>query len=207
MNICDSLSCVLSILEYFSAMNLNQKLVLTFAIIFIAAAVAGGIAWLVFLNPPELKVTVTNASLSQFNLNDNTDTLHYNLALNVTTRNTNRFDVIYTRIRAIAKYGKQTFATVTLRSPLFKQHHKNTTILQYPVLQGQQSVRFSESDLSRFNSETKAGGVYSIDVVVVMRIKRHTSKYYNCEWTCSLKLPLNSNQTPFNATQCSFTQW
>ncbi|PRQ29377.1 hypothetical protein RchiOBHm_Chr5g0013231 [Rosa chinensis] len=171
-------------------------------------AVAVTLVKILLFNPPNLKVTVTNASLAQFNLRNNNDTLFYNIALTITTRNLNHpanKDVLYSRIEAIAKYRTESFAKWTLSSPPFKQHRKSTTILQYPAIQGQQPVRFSKSELSQFNRESVIG-VYSIEVVVLMQIKGNT-KSYNCEWICTLKIRMGSIQTPFEATQCFRTKY
>ncbi|CAB4317538.1 unnamed protein product [Prunus armeniaca] len=137
-------------------------------ILFIVAVI---IFWLIF-QPQELKFTVTDASLTQFNLtntntnNNNNNTLYYNLALNA--------GVYYNRIQAIGNYGKKRFALVNTTSTPFYQGHKNTTMVRF-VLQGQQVVVLGGKELSRFNSETSAR-VYNIDVKLAPRIKARYGK-------------------------------
>ncbi|XP_062013944.1 NDR1/HIN1-like protein 10 [Rosa rugosa] len=154
-----------------------------------------------FVFPPAPTVRITNASLTQFKLSE--ESLNYNLALDLAIKDTNKvFAIHYNSIELVAKYGKEGFAFMS-SPPHFKQRYKNTTIL-HTVLQGQQLVRFSESELSRFNLETVAG-VYSIDVVATMQIKKSVSaRVYKLEWICRLMLPLSSDQafSSFKAIKC-----
>ncbi|ONH96186.1 hypothetical protein PRUPE_7G112000 [Prunus persica] len=167
-------------------------------ILFIVAII---IFWLIF-QPQELKFTVTDASLTQFNLtntsitNTTNNTLYYNLALNVSIRNPNKkVGVYYNRIQAIGNYGKKRFALVNTTSTPFYQGHKNTTMVRF-VLQGQQVVVLGGKELSRFNSETSAR-VYNIDVKLAQRIKARYGKIKTAYFKppkvdCQLKLPLST---------------
>ncbi|KAM0989987.1 hypothetical protein ACFX2C_008563 [Malus domestica] len=137
-------------------------------------------------------------------------TISNNLALNITIRNPNRrVGIYYRRIQVIANYRKKRFAMVTLPSAPFYQGHKNTTILNHVLVEGQQLVVFGERDLSHFNSET-AAGVYSIDVKISLRVRARFGKIKTPDYgpsniNCNLKAPLSLSETlpsGFNATKC-----
>ncbi|KAB2631541.1 protein YLS9-like [Pyrus ussuriensis x Pyrus communis] len=172
------------------------------------------LALLIFVfifNPQEPKFTVTDASLTRFNFTNDNNTLHYNLALNITIRNPNRrVGIYYRRIQVIANYRKKRFAMVTLPSAPFYQGHKNTTILNHVLVEGQQLVVFGEQcDLSQFNLDT-AAGVYSIDVKISLRVRARFGKIKTPDYgpsniNCNLKVPLSLSETlpsGFNATKC-----
>ncbi|KAL6138371.1 hypothetical protein ACLB2K_063654 [Fragaria x ananassa] len=169
------------------------------AIFTVIALLAGVIAFLViFSRSPRLEVTVTNASMTQFNLNssNNNNTLYYNLALDVAIRNpSSTFSIHYKRIEVAAKFRQQRVAMVTLSLPPFDQGTKNTTIL-HPVLQGHPSSFETDAD------------IYSIDVQFAFRISRWVLKgfVYKPQGICMLKVPSSFNNTSpsrgFKATQC-----
>lgn len=189
-------------------MYANKLKFLTLLCILLVVAIIISIVLVLFVTP-KLEITVTNASLTQFNLNSNNNTLYYNLALDVALRNPSpTFRLHYKRVEVTAKYREERFALVTLILPPFNQGTKITTIL-HPVLQGQSFVRFSEHDLSEFNLET-AEGVYSIDVQVSLQISRRILKgiVYKPRGMCMLKVPLSFNQTStasisFKTTECA----
>lgn len=98
-----------------------------------------------------------------------------------------------------------------LNSTPFYQGHKNTTIVHVD-LQGQQLMRFGESDLSKFYSET-ATGVYSIDVKIALRIGirfgQMKTGYFKIprKSDCKLKVPLSTSingtvSNDFKTTDC-----
>lgn len=157
------------------------------------------ITWLIFL-PQELKFTVSDASLTQFDYNSTANnTLLYDMALNITIRNPNkRVGVYFNRIQALSQYGKKRFSMVTLtNSTPFYQGRKNTTTVS-AVIQGQQVLLFKEKDMKKYNME-KSAGVYSIEVKLALRVKARYGKlktrYYKPadKVSCKLKLPLLSN--------------
>ncbi|KAL6145595.1 hypothetical protein ACLB2K_056281 [Fragaria x ananassa] len=90
----------------------SSTILATFTVI---ALLAGVIAFLViFSRSPRLEVTVTDASMTQFNLNSNNNTLYYNLALDVAIRNpSSTFSIHYKRIEVTAKFRQQRVAMVT----------------------------------------------------------------------------------------------
>ncbi|KAL6210344.1 hypothetical protein ACLB2K_015577 [Fragaria x ananassa] len=138
--------------------------------------------------PPRPSVTVTNASLTQFKLIGNN--LNYNLTLDLAVYNTNKkIAMQYKSVLVVAEYANRDFATSSL--PPFRQSHQNTTIL-HANLQGQPSMRFSDSNLAQFKAES-AAGVYSIDVEATMKVKEYV-KFYKRNWICKLKLPLSSSE-------------
>ncbi|XP_068308720.1 NDR1/HIN1-like protein 10 [Pyrus communis] len=168
------------------------------------------IFWLIFL-PKEPKFFVTNSTLTQFDFTNATNTLHYNLALNITIRNPNRrVGFYYNCIEAIANYRLKRFALVTLTSTPIYQGHKNTTVLKQVFLEGQGEVVFGQNDISNFNSET-AAGVYNIDIHLAVKVSDKFGKLKTSYYTpsrkinCKLKVPLNVNETSaggFNITKC-----
>ena len=92
--------------------------------ILIIVAILGFLFWFI-VRPNVLKFHVTDASLTRFDYTTN-NTLHYDLALNVSIRNPNRrVGVYYDHIEAHALYQDVLFGNQTL-GPFF-QHHKNTT--------------------------------------------------------------------------------
>ncbi|XWS56058.1 hypothetical protein CRYUN_Cryun09bG0054200 [Craigia yunnanensis] len=163
--------------------------------IIIAAVVVIGLAvlifWLIF-RPNRVKFHVTDVSLTEFNLTTN-NTLHYNLAVNMTVRNPNkRIGIHYDRIEARAYYEDQRFATQTLTP--FYQGHKNTSFLN-PVFIGQPFVSLGADETSKFNEEMTSG-IYSIDVKLYLRIRfkvgRVRTGKFKPKISCDLKVPLKS---------------
>ncbi|KAM6592837.1 hypothetical protein CsatA_000540 [Cannabis sativa] len=161
---------------------------------------------LIFL-PQEPKFTITNASLTQFNLSTATAAnsghnklLIYKLSLNITLRNPNKkVGFYFDRVKVMANYSKKRFALVTLNNTTpFYQGRKNTTILHNVVLEGQQTMSFKEKDDEQYKLEISSG-VYSIDVKLALRLKIRFGKIktghlkpptINCN---NLKLPLLSS--------------
>ncbi|KAH1123109.1 hypothetical protein J1N35_006269 [Gossypium stocksii] len=173
------------------------------AIVIIGLAVF--IFWLIF-RPNKVKFHVTDVQLTQFNLTSN-NTLHYNLALNMTIRNPNRrIGIYYDRIEARAYYEDQRFDTETLTP--FYQGHKNTSYLN-PVFVGQQFVRLGADETSEFN-EDRVNGVYDIDVKLYLRIRfklgRVKTGRFKPRISCDLKVPLNTGNGSmggtFKTTRC-----
>jgi hypothetical protein len=177
------------------------------------------IFWLIF-RPRNVKFYVTEASLTQFNFTAGKNTtLHYNLALNMSVRNSNKkFGIHYDTIEATAYYEDQRFGTDTL--PPFYQGHKNTSFLN-PVFVGQQLVLLGTDQLSQFNAE-KLAGVYTIDVKLYLRIRLKFGKKafgqfkvvkfgkvnfsgFRPKVKCGLKVPLRStgnSSVVFERTKC-----
>ena len=174
--------------------------------ILVIVALAAFIFWLI-LRPNEVKFHVTDASLTQFNFTTN-NTLHYNLALNVSIRNPNqRIGFYYDTLEANAYYQGKRFDTETLTT--FYQGHKNTTVVN-AVFQGQQVVLLGTDEVSQFDSE-KTNGVFGISLKLNLRIRPKFG--WIKVWTfkpkirCGLNVPLKSNgtsTTAFETTKCSY---
>ncbi|KAI3994654.1 hypothetical protein MKX01_027544 [Papaver californicum] len=101
-----------------------------------------------------MKFYVNDASLIEFYLT-NDDMLHYNLALNISVRNSNKLERIsYQSIRSETScYGKD-LASVSL--PSLRQGTKNTTLL-HPVFQGKTFFKLRGSHLKDFNYDQRDG--------------------------------------------------
>uniref|UniRef100_A0A803P5J1 Late embryogenesis abundant protein LEA-2 subgroup domain-containing protein n=1 Tax=Cannabis sativa TaxID=3483 RepID=A0A803P5J1_CANSA len=167
--------------------------------------VISSIIFLLIFLPQEPKFTITDASLTQFNLsatnfNSNNKLLIYKLSLNVTFRNpNNKVGFYFDRVRVIANYRKKRFALVTLNNTTpFYQGRKNTTVLHHVVLEGQQTMSFKEKDDEHYELETSSG-VYSIDVKLALKLRvrygKIKTKYFkpptiNCN---NLKLSLSNH--------------
>ncbi|CAL9026318.1 unnamed protein product [Prunus brigantina] len=182
--------------------SLIFKLIMTAVVI---VGLAFFIFWLI-VRPNRIKFHVTDAHLTQFNFS-NDNTLHYNLALNVTIRNPNKkIGVYYDRIEARAIYEDQRFSTFTSTTP-FYQGHKTTNVVN-PVFQGQQVIPDTKV-LSKYN-EQKSSGVYDIDVKLYLRVRFKfglikTGKF-KPRIKCELKVPLTQNGSSsggtFETTKC-----
>ncbi|QHO49725.1 Putative syntaxin [Arachis hypogaea] len=111
---------------------------LTLFTLFLCCILSIFLFWII-ISPSSVKFQVTNASLTQFNLSNNTTTLNYKFKVNITARNPkNNVVVYYRRITAYVWYKDRYFATINLVP--FDQGHKNTTLLQEPVFEGQSSI-------------------------------------------------------------------
>ncbi|PON83117.1 Late embryogenesis abundant protein [Trema orientale] len=164
------------------------------------------IFWLIFL-PQELKFSVTEASLTQFNLSTtnpenkdkNNRLLIYKLSLNITIRNPNKkqVGVYFDRVQVIANYRKKRFAMATLNSTTpFYQGRKNTTVL-HSVLEGQQTLSFKEKDDKQYDVETSSG-VYSIDVKLALRLRVRFGKIKTAHFKPP-KIDCNKLKVPLRA--------
>ncbi|XP_062166886.1 NDR1/HIN1-like protein 3 [Alnus glutinosa] len=176
------------------------KIVFTILVIVGLAAL---IVWLI-LRPNNLKFHVTDASLTQFSFTTTTNTLQYNMALNLTVRNPNkRIGIYYDTIQANGYYEGQRFGTVDLTP--FYQGHKNTTVLS-TAFDSQHVVVLGTDELSNFNSAT-SDGIYSIDLKLNLKIRAKVGWIkigkFKPKIKCGLKVPLTSNASSFETTKCS----
>ncbi|MCL7050706.1 hypothetical protein MKW94_027172 [Papaver nudicaule] len=150
-----------------------------------------------------MKFYVNDASLTQFYLT-NDDILHYNLAVNISVRNSNKMErVSYTDIRSeINCYGKD-LPSVSL--PSFSQGTKNTTILHHPVFHGQTSLKLRGSHLEDFNNDQRNGS-YSISVYLYFTTQltfagggKGIQSHYIAHCALSRLHLLNSSSTSLNS--------
>ncbi|KAK1287321.1 hypothetical protein QJS10_CPB19g00462 [Acorus calamus] len=158
------------------------------------------VLWLV-LRPNKVKVYVTGATLSGFNLTG-TNMLNYNLTMDVMVRNPNKkVGIYYDWIETRAFYDGERFGYYAL--PTFYQGHKNTTML-YPIFDGQNLVVGSDTQ-GRFNTE-KNDGFYNIDVNIYARVRFKVwwfkSNKYSPKAKCHLRLPLGAASNGFTETKC-----
>ncbi|KAK8468259.1 hypothetical protein PHAVU_007G268900 [Phaseolus vulgaris] len=201
---CGCLSCCCGCI-FNCIISLICKILTTVLII---AAVLAFLFWLV-VRPNILKFHVSDASLTRFAFSNNT--LHYNLALNVSIRNPNRrVGVYYDQIEALALYEDVRFASQTL-GPFF-QHTKNTTFIS-PLFEGQRVTPLTADQTSQFDKENSAR-VFSIDVKLFMTVrfkfllfKSHTVRP---KIRCEMNVPLKSRNATtsldaaFKATECDW---
>lgn len=170
--------------------------------IVVIVGIAVLVLWLVF-RPNELKVYVTSASLTQFNLANNSN-LQYNLSLDMAFRNPNKhIGIYYDYIEARAIYDGSRFGFNQL--PTFYQGHKNTTDL-YPLFQGQGLV-LGDSVRSTYDRE-KGEGFYYVDVKLYTRLRLKVTFLkirVRPEITCTLRLPVpgkGGSIAVFEGTRC-----
>ncbi|XP_059629990.1 NDR1/HIN1-like protein 10 [Cornus florida] len=161
----------------------------------------------VIIKPKVIKFHVTEAMLADFNLNTTTNTLYYNLALNITISNPNKqISEDFKRIEARAYYEDKMFDAVTM-TPFSLGHKKNYTLS--PVFKGQNIVMLGNSELAQYNSD-KSSGIYHIAVKLHLRITDKTSGMdpttIKPVVKCDFKVPLLSKGTisaTFQASKCS----
>ncbi|KAK4480912.1 hypothetical protein RD792_011770 [Penstemon davidsonii] len=174
--------------------------------ILVVAAVIIVILWLIF-RPNTLKFHATNATLTEFNLNNNT--LHYNLAVNLTIRNPNRrIGVYYDGIEARAFYQGQRFATTQLQ-PFFQGTKRTDNVRA--EFRGQNLVLLGNREQSNYNGD-RSSGMYDIDVKLYMRIRLKfgivKSTRVRPKIDCDLSIPLSSNGTAssgvYESKRCDF---
>ncbi|KAF5178022.1 NDR1/HIN1-like protein [Thalictrum thalictroides] len=166
------------------------------------------VLWLVY-RPSAIKVHVVNASLREFNLTDNNNNqIRYNLAVDMSVRNTNRkIGVYYDRIQAEAFYDGVWFASTEIDT--FFQGRKNTTMIN-PVFQGTSTILLSGPDMLKFHNE-RNDGTFTIDVRLNLRIRFKVgdvkTKRLKPNVYCDVRVPLTSNRTSadaFNTKRCIF---
>lgn len=147
--------------------------------------------------PHSPQIAVTNASLTGLNSAAYAEnSLDYNLALNFTIRNRNKgVRIDYRSIQVIGAHINDNFAAVSMAP--FYQEGKNTTVMHA---------------LLRLEGEPREiAGVYSIDVIFVLRVRYDRVKLFkkikgSPQIRCKLGVRLSgSNGTSaggFNPTEC-----
>lgn len=189
---CDPLGCLFCTLFKFVL-----SIVITLGILLL-------ILWLVF-RPNELKVYVEDATLTSFNLNNNS-TLNYNLSLAVSIRNPNRrISIYYDQLEATALYDGNRFG-YDGSLPLFFQGHKNTTTVS-PKFEGQAVSLGAVS--GTFEREKGEGNFYvQVKMNAKIRLKVRFVKvgHFKPKFNCNVKLPLppakGGSPPAFERTRC-----
>ncbi|XP_020233880.1 NDR1/HIN1-like protein 10 [Cajanus cajan] len=179
--------------------SLILKLILSVVII---VGIAVFLVWLI-VRPNVVKFHVTDATLTQFNYTGNT--LHYDLALNVSVRNPNkRVGIYYDRIEARALYHDARFDT-ELPSP-FYQGHKSTNVIS-TVFKGQQVLPLTADQTSLFKKDN-ATRVYPIHVKMYLRVRFKLGLLKTMtlkpKVSCDLQVPLQGTAGVFQTTKCDY---
>ncbi|MED6167470.1 hypothetical protein PIB30_002952 [Stylosanthes scabra] len=182
----------------------------SFYAIFFSFVVSIILFWII-ISPSSVKFHVTNVSLTQFNLTNNTNTLNYKFKVNITARNPNNKVVVYYRgITAILWYKDRYLVSVRLAP--FDQGHKNTSLLQEAVFEGQSSIRLGPKQIAEYYNERSLGIFNDLAVDLDFRIRAKFGRIKSVRFNppivqCRrLRVPLISNGKPaatFNVTRCS----
>ncbi|GJZ10433.1 NDR1/HIN1-like protein 3 [Tanacetum coccineum] len=197
---CNPLSCLCSCI-----CNLVCQILIT---ILVLIGIAVLVFWLIY-RPSTPKFHVNEATLTQFTLSPNNNTLYYNLAVNMTFRNPNkRIGIYYDRIEAIGEYHGERFDSKFLET--FYLGHKQENDLS-TVFSGERLVVLGNGDKLKYTKES-SDGVYEIDLKLKlkMRLKVGWAKpKFKPKFECDLKVPLTNggsrvSSRGFQRTKCDF---
>ncbi|KAJ4891705.1 Late embryogenesis abundant (LEA) hydroxyproline-rich glycoprotein family [Raphanus sativus] len=178
--------------------------------ILIGIAVCLGIVSLILwfiLRPNVVKFQVTEADLTRFDLEPQSNNLSYNLSLNFSVRNPNqRLGIHYDRLEARGYYGDRCFSAVDMKS--FYQGRKNTTEVG-TEMNGESLVLLGSGGRKDLREDRKSG-VYRIDVKLRFKIRFKfgflNSWAFKPKIKCHLKVPLSSSGSTggfqFHPTKC-----
>jgi len=134
------------------------------------------IAWIV-ISPSSVKFHITDATLTEFNLTNNNNTLYYNFKVNVTIRNpNNNIIVYYRRITAIAWYKDNYFGYLSLTP--FDQGHKNTTFLGPIEFKGNTKINLGRKQLDEYFEERRLGIHNDLAVDFDVQIRAKFGSFY-----------------------------
>ncbi|KAL5545742.1 hypothetical protein UlMin_005429 [Ulmus minor] len=167
----------------------------------------------IIVNPQKMKVTITEATLNQFSLTNNTN-FKYNLDLNLAIRNPNRImGFHYESFNSWLYYGNPMEINYEWSKGNFNQGKKNTTVRELSF-KGNQTLAlgFYDAVISKFNRE-KSGEVFSFDVKMEFWVKVKLGKIkigtFIPRIDCELKVPLSDGRrnattttSTFKATKC-----
>ncbi|CAI8595041.1 unnamed protein product [Vicia faba] len=141
--------------------------------------------WIV-ISPSSVKFHVTDATLTEFNLTNNNNTLYYNFKLNVTVRNpNNNIIVYYRRITAFAWYKDNNFGYIKLGRKQVDEYSEETRVGIYNDL----AVDFDIKIRAKFGSFYKSG--------------RFNTPVVQCR---RLRVPLISANSSSSSTTFSFSE-
>ncbi|XP_057499765.1 NDR1/HIN1-like protein 10 [Actinidia eriantha] len=183
---CDCCGCLCGCL-----FNLIFKILFS---LLLTVGLAAFFFWLI-LRPNRVRFHVTDAQLTQFDLNTTNNLLRYDLALNLTIRNPNKhIGIYYDRLEARAFYEGQRFAAAPLTR--FYQRKKNTTVLSIPFKGENVVVLNGDKRLSAYESD-KSSGTYDIDMKLYLRVRFKLrgvkTPRFKPKIECDLKVPLDSS--------------
>ncbi|CAI8602393.1 unnamed protein product [Vicia faba] len=163
------------------------------------------------IKPRTFKFSVNEAKLTQFNYTTKTNTLHYNLVLNFTSRNPNKnLNIYYDEINGHVSYEGTRFASsnVITRLNSFRQYTKSTNRMT-GVFSGKRVVVFDRDQASDFIRDKK-NRVFRIDVKLYFKLRFVLDDFYvghsKGNIKCGLYVPFDSNGTKvinaFQPTKC-----
>ncbi|XP_076932596.1 NDR1/HIN1-like protein 3 [Bidens hawaiensis] len=162
--------------------------------------------WLIF-RPNAPKFHVNEATLTQFTLSPNNDTLYYDLAVNMTFRNPNRrIGIYYDRIEANAMYHDKRFNTQNLER--FYLGHKKEKYLS-AVFRGEQNLAIGSGDTRSEYNKDRDAELYDIDLKLKIRLRLKVwwaKPKFKPRFECELKVPLSGSGSTlgFQRTKCDF---
>ncbi|KAF5803584.1 putative Late embryogenesis abundant protein [Helianthus annuus] len=132
--------------------------------ILITLAIITLVVWFIFC-PNVPKFHIDDVTLTQFNLSDSNDTLHYNLNVNMTFRNPNcRLGIYYDKIEANGLYHGVRFSTVDVVG-FYLGHKKGNNVSA--VFKGEQVVSGVKGKYEAENGD----GVFKIDLKLRLKIR------------------------------------
>ncbi|KAL5709201.1 hypothetical protein ACHQM5_019916 [Ranunculus cassubicifolius] len=173
------------------------------ATIIVLIGIAILVLWIIY-RPTNLKFHVVNASLTEFNLTNDSNQLQHNLKLDISVRNPNKkIGVYYDLLEARAYYEGEEFDRVTLER--FYQGHKNTSMI-HPVFQGNGTVRLGGSEIQEFDKEKKKGE-FNIDIRIYLRIRFKIGDFKTRRMKpkvkCDIRVPLTAGAAGgFSTKKC-----
>ncbi|KAJ0612759.1 putative Late embryogenesis abundant protein [Helianthus annuus] len=198
---CNPLTCCFSCICS-CIFNCIFQILITLAIIL---AIITLILWFVF-RPNVPKFHVDDVTLTQFNLSETNDTLHYNLNVNMTFRNPNRrLGIYYDKIEANGLYHGVRFSTADVVG-FYLGHKKENNVSA--VFKGEQVVSGVKGKYEAENGD----GVFKIDLKLRLKIRfkvwwMKTPKF-KPKFDCDLKVPLSVkgrvSDQKFERTKCDF---
>ncbi|CAI9271608.1 unnamed protein product [Lactuca saligna] len=184
--------------------NLIFQILIT---ILVLLGIAVLVFWLIF-RPNAPKFHVNDATLTQFTLSSDNNTLYYNLAVNMTFRNPNkRIGIYYDKIEANAEYYDKRFASRNLDGFYLGHKRENNVNTEFV---GEQVVVLENGDRSKYDRE-RNDGVYNIDLKLRLRLRLKVGwakPKFKPKFECELKIPVTSggvvSSTGFQRTKCDF---
>ncbi|CAB4287191.1 unnamed protein product [Prunus armeniaca] len=182
-----------------------KKICCCCCILVVILGALSGTGWFVIRQFSPLKsviYNVTDASLTRFNLTAANNTIQYNLSLNMTVENRNKWnDFHYENFEAVASYKNQDLSNSSLAP--FLVGHKNSFVLT-PSFEGRRLVALSNDEVSNFRNSTV------FDIVLKLNFKYWTKIGAvkidkELQMACYFKVPLSSggkSAENFDSTKC-----
>lgn len=176
-----------------------------FCTFLVFVAVVALIVWLLF-RPTNLEFHADGASLADFRL-DRSNTLLYELAVNISARNPNeRLQIRYEGIEASAHYKEHWFAGEVL--PRFSLDTGSTRAITSAFRGQRTGFTLGDEERAEYEKE-KNSGIFSIDVKVQLKIRAQlwivpAPFSLKPSFVCPISVPLSSSGKTFQGTDCIF---